>query len=60
MEGIESPLYKCSEVKIYKDSVRPHNLASIGRNKTFFIKGWDQMILQIGDQEDSPQLIWED
>ena len=36
MEVIESPLYKSREAKIYKDSVRPHNLESIGGNKTFF------------------------
>ena len=36
MEGIESPLYKSSEVKIYKDLVLPHHLASIGVNKTVF------------------------
>ena len=36
MEGIESPLYQISEVKFYKDKVRPHHLASIGGNKTFY------------------------
>ena len=61
MEGIESPLYKISEVKINKDSVRPNKLESIGGNKTFFlINGWDQMILQTWDQEYPPQYIWED
>ena len=30
------PYIKSSEVKIYKYLVRPHNLASIGRNKTVF------------------------
>ena len=57
MEGIESPLYKNSEVKIYKDLVRSHHLASIGGKKTVFRSAcWDPMTLQIGDQEDSPQL----
>ena len=36
MEGVETPLYKISEVKIYKYYVRPHHLASIGGNKTVF------------------------
>ena len=36
MEGIESPLYKSSEVKIYKDLVCPHHLASIGGKIMFF------------------------
>ena len=36
MDGIESPLYKIIEVKTHKDFVRPHNLASIGGNKTVF------------------------
>ena len=36
MEGIDSTLNKTSEVKIHKDSVRRHNLASIGGNKTVF------------------------
>ena len=57
MEGIESRLYQSSEVKINKDSVCPHHLESIGGKKNVLINGWDQMILQIGEQEDSPQLI---
>ena len=36
MEGIESPLYKFSEVNIYKDLVCPHHLASIGGNNNVF------------------------
>ena len=36
MEGIESRLYQSSEVKIYKDLVRPHHLESIGGNKNVF------------------------
>ena len=36
MEDIESPLHQSSEVKIYKDLVRPHHLASIGGNNTVF------------------------
>ena len=36
MAGIESHLYKSSEFKIYKDSVRPHHVESIGGNKTVF------------------------
>ena len=36
MGGMESPLYKSSEVKIYKDLLRPHHLASIGGKIMFF------------------------
>ena len=54
MEGIYSPHYKIIEVNIYQDLVRPHHLASIGGN----INVLDQIILQIGYQEYSPQMIW--
>ena len=58
MEGIELTLYQSIEVKIYKDLVCPHHLASIGVYKTVFrINGCDQIILQIEDQKDSQQLI---
>ena len=59
MEGIEPPLYKSSEVKIYKDSVRPHKLAIIGEKKTVFYQRLGPNDLQIGEKEDSSQLIWE-
>ena len=36
LESIESPLYQSSDVKIYKDLVRPQHLTSIGGNKTVF------------------------
>ena len=38
MEGIESPLYKISEVKINKNLVFPRHLASIGG--IFFLNQW--------------------
>ena len=36
MEDVEPPLYKISEFEINKDLVRPHQLASIGGNRTVF------------------------
>ena len=58
MEGIESPLYKSSEVKLLQGFGAPTSLGNNWRKQDCFsINCWDQIILQIGEQEDSPQLI---